>query len=131
MWKVLLIHSQNVKYQRNVLDELFLDGFGVEFGSEAELQHRFALDVLRQNFLVEFEPCGESFLIGVLQAEVPNLAQANRFHDLQKRSRLYRRVFSLVNTSPQRDKVVSFAGAYFHSLATFACHWRVWPALTR
>lgn len=75
-------------HHSNVLNDFLGDVFGIEFGAEFKLQSGVLLDILGEHLLVQLEPRWEAFSVGVLEAEVPNLAEADGFDDLQAEGRV-------------------------------------------
>ena len=65
------------------MNDFLCDVFWVELCSEPELKWRLFLDVLTEDFFVEFEPSGVVLRVSVLKTEEPDLTETNGFYNLQ------------------------------------------------
>lgn len=65
------------KSESDVLDDFLCDVLWVELCPELELEGRLFFDVLAEDLLVELQPCRVVFRVGVLEAEEPDLPEAN------------------------------------------------------
>ena len=77
-----VLDLQEEHAQRDVLNDLVARVLRKVLGAELEEQRRLFGYVLAEHFLVELEPREQAFGVLVLQAEVPDLAQADRLHHL-------------------------------------------------
>ena len=65
------------------MNDFLCDVFWVELCPEPELKWRLFLDVLTEDFFVEFEPSGVVLRVSILKTEEPDLTESNGFYDLQ------------------------------------------------
>lgn len=68
----------------DVLDEFLGHVFGVELGPEFKLDRVLLSDLLCGDLFIKFQPGRKSFIVYILEAEVPHFPEANRLYHLIK-----------------------------------------------
>lgn len=66
----------------------FLVGFEDFFFNLACLKRKTIQKTVSTHLLVEFQPCGETLCVLILESKVPNLPQANSLNNLQAQERI-------------------------------------------
>ena len=93
-------------YLSYFLNQFFGDFFGKEASTEFECQWLWCIlfQILAEHFLVQFQPAGKIFRIGVLKAEEPDFTEGNRFDHLRRKrnDKMFQREFHPLDIVSQR-----------------------------